>query len=125
MTISKNLNIGSHMLPTESGTAKLGDSSHKWVIDSSQLSTVAVSKGGTGKTSITSGSYLVGNGTGAVAEKTASQVYNDIKSYISIPSAYASGSGAPSTSQTAPIYIDTAKMNTSDPQADAIYIRIG
>lgn len=67
MAISTNLDIGSHMLPTESGAAKLGDSSHKWVIDSSQLSTVPVSKGGTGKASVTAGSYIVGNGTSAVA----------------------------------------------------------
>jgi len=40
--------------------------------------TVAVTNGGTGRTSATSGSYLIGNGTGALAEKTASQVKTDI-----------------------------------------------
>ena len=48
MAISKNLSIGSNLLPTESDQAKLGDASHKWVIDSSQLSTVPVANGGTG-----------------------------------------------------------------------------
>ena len=38
MAISKTLNVGSHVLPTESGSAKLGDSTHKWVIDASQIS---------------------------------------------------------------------------------------
>lgn len=40
--------------------------------------TTAVSHGGTGATTLTSGSYLVGNGTSAVALKTPAQVKEDI-----------------------------------------------
>ena len=47
-------------------------------LGSSRLPTVPVSKGGTGKTSLTSGRYLVGNGTNAVAEKTPANVLTDI-----------------------------------------------
>lgn len=36
--------------------------------------TVGVAKGGTGKASVTSGNFLVGNGTGAMTEKTPAQV---------------------------------------------------
>ena len=39
---------------------------------------LGIANGGTGKSSITSGNYLVGNGTGALAEKTPSQVLSDI-----------------------------------------------
>lgn len=48
MTMSKNINIGANLLPTQSGQAMLGDSSHRWVIDASQLSTVPIANGGTG-----------------------------------------------------------------------------
>lgn len=41
-----------------------------------QVRTVA--EGGTGKSSVTSGNYLVGNGTGALVEKTPAQVLEDI-----------------------------------------------
>ena len=47
-------------------------------LSSSRLPTVPVSKGGTGKTTLTSGRYLVGNGTNAVAEKTPANVLTDI-----------------------------------------------
>lgn len=47
-------------------------------LGSSRLPTVPVSKGGTGKTSLTSGRYLVGNGTNTVAEKTPANVLTDI-----------------------------------------------
>lgn len=40
--------------------------------------TLAVKNGGTGKTSITSGSYLVGNGTSALTEKIPEEVLADI-----------------------------------------------
>ena len=40
--------------------------------------TLAVGSGGTGKTSVTSGSYLMGNGTGALTEKTPAQVKTDL-----------------------------------------------
>jgi len=40
--------------------------------------TVAVNKGGTGKTTLTAGSYLVGNGTSAVALKTPAEVLANI-----------------------------------------------
>lgn len=43
-------------------------------LGSARLPTVPVSKGGTGKTSVTSGSFLIGNGTGAMTEKTNSEV---------------------------------------------------
>lgn len=44
--------------------------------------TVAVNKGGTGNTSLTSGSYLVGNGTSAVTLKTPDEVRADIGSPV-------------------------------------------
>ncbi len=42
------------------------------------LGTVPVSNGGTGLTSVTSGSYLTGNAAGAMLEKTPAQVKSDI-----------------------------------------------
>lgn len=45
---------------------------------SARLPTVPVSKGGTGRTTLTSGRYLAGNGTSAVTLKTAAQVASDI-----------------------------------------------
>lgn len=55
-----------------------------WIADlpkpsASDLSgTLGVSNGGTGKSSVTSGNYLVGNGTSAMTEKTPAQVLSDI-----------------------------------------------
>ena len=40
--------------------------------------TLSVNRGGTGTTSLTSGNYLRGNGTGAIQTRTASQVRSDI-----------------------------------------------
>lgn len=40
--------------------------------------TLGVARGGTGKATLTSGSYLIGNGTSAVALKTPAQVLSDI-----------------------------------------------
>lgn len=40
--------------------------------------TLPISKGGTGKTSVTAGNYLVGNGTNALAEKTPNAAANDL-----------------------------------------------
>lgn len=45
---------------------------------SARLPTVPVNKGGTGRTTLTSGRYLAGNGTSAVTLKTAAQVASDI-----------------------------------------------
>ena len=39
---------------------------------------IPISSGGTGKTSVTSGNYLVGNGTGALTEKTPNAVGNNV-----------------------------------------------
>ena len=47
-------------------------------LSSSRLPTVPVNKGGTGKTSLTSGRYLVGNDTGALIEKTPAEVLANI-----------------------------------------------
>ena len=47
-------------------------------LNSARLPTVPVSKGGTGKTSVTAGSYLAGDGTNAMVEKTPAQVLTDI-----------------------------------------------
>lgn len=41
--------------------------------------TLGVANGGTGRATLTSGSYLVGNGTGAVTLRTAAQVLSDIE----------------------------------------------
>ena len=40
--------------------------------------TISVARGGTGKESVTSGNYLVGNGTNAMTEKTPAEVLADI-----------------------------------------------
>lgn len=40
--------------------------------------TLPVNRGGTGKTSVTAGNYLVGNGTSALTEKTPKQVGNNV-----------------------------------------------
>lgn len=40
--------------------------------------TLGVANGGTGRATLTSGSYLVGNGTGAVTLRTAAQVLSNI-----------------------------------------------
>lgn len=45
---------------------------------SSITGTLSVGKGGTGKTTLDSGKYLVGNGTGAVSLKTGAEVLSDI-----------------------------------------------
>ena len=45
---------------------------------------VPASKGGTGKQSLTSGSYLVGNGTAAVQLKTPAQVREDIGTFFTV-----------------------------------------
>lgn len=58
-----------------------------WVVDNWLLpngedhyaNPVIVKNGGTGKTSVTSGSYLVGNGTGALQEKTPAEVLEHIE----------------------------------------------
>ena len=48
------------------------------MLASARLPTVPVSKGGIGKTSVTAGSYLAGDGTNAMIEKTPAQVLSDI-----------------------------------------------
>ncbi|WP_374001321.1 beta strand repeat-containing protein [Bdellovibrio bacteriovorus] len=54
------------------------------------LATVAVSKGGTGSTSLTAGGLIVGNGTGAVTSLVGGTAGNVV--YASGPAAWASGS---------------------------------
>lgn len=51
---------------------------HTHAADDIASGTLSVERGGTGKGSVTSGSYLVGNGTGAMTEKTAAQVLSHI-----------------------------------------------
>jgi len=53
-------------------------SSHNHAASNITSGTLSVSRGGTGKSSVTSGNYLVGNGTSALSEKTPSQVRTDI-----------------------------------------------
>ena len=53
-------------------------SSHNHSASNITSGTLGVARGGTGKSSVTSGSYLVGNGTGAMTEKTAAQVLSHI-----------------------------------------------
>ena len=52
--------------------------SHTHVFSSEITGTVSASRGGTGRDKLTSGSYLVGNGTSAVTLKTPSAVLTDI-----------------------------------------------
>src|SRR5690606_30261369 len=48
-------------------------------VDNVDAGTLAVEFGGTGRKTLTSGTYLVGNGTGSVALKTAEEVIADLK----------------------------------------------
>lgn len=59
----------------------LGSLATKNAVDLSDLPTVSVSKGGTGKTSLTSGEVLIGAGTGAITSKaiTDNQDKGDLK----------------------------------------------
>ncbi|MCY3022210.1 MAG: tail fiber domain-containing protein [Planctomycetota bacterium] len=67
-TIAANLagNVAGNVTGNISGTA------------ANVTGTVAVANGGTGKTAVTSGSYLVGNGAGTLNEKTTAQVKTDL-----------------------------------------------
>jgi hypothetical protein len=49
-----------------------------WIDPSGEPSLTLVPSGGTGRQTITSGSYLIGNGTSAINEKTPAQVLSDI-----------------------------------------------
>ena len=60
MAISKNLNVGAHLLPTETNAANLGDSTHKWKIDASQLTGSIPASTNSGVRSVAPGSS---NGT--------------------------------------------------------------
>lgn len=53
-------------------------STHKHTASDVESGIFSVQRGGTGKGSVTSGSYLVGNGTGTMTEKTPAQVLADI-----------------------------------------------
>lgn len=64
-------------LPTASGTDTYAISvtgNAATATDLASGSVLSVSKGGTGKSSVTSNNFLVGNGTGALVEKTPAQV---------------------------------------------------
>ena len=54
------------------------DTSHKHAAGDITSGTLGVARGGTGKSTLTSGSYLVGNGTSNVSLKTPSEVLFDI-----------------------------------------------
>ena len=54
------------------------DSNHSHAAENITSGTLAVARGGTGKSSVTSGNFLVGNGTGAMTEKTPAQVLSAI-----------------------------------------------
>lgn len=60
-----------HVHPTDTGRAA---SSHNHAASAINSGTLGVARGGTGKSSVTANSFLVGNGTSAMAEKTAAQV---------------------------------------------------
>lgn len=66
-----------------------------------------VTKGGTGKTSVTSGSYVVGNGTSAFSEKTPKAVGNNVLSSLD------EGTAALSTDNAVLITGDAAAANTT------------
>lgn len=78
--LAKSLNelasISPSSITTENPVQMMYYANRGWIID--QYSTVSVSGGGTGKNSLTSGSYLVGNGTSAVNLKTPAKVLSDI-----------------------------------------------
>ena len=54
------------------------NSNHSHAAENITSGTLAVARGGTGKSSVTSGNFLVGNGTGAMTEKTPAQVLSAI-----------------------------------------------
>ena len=53
-------------------------SAHKHAAGDIESGTLSVQRGGTGRGTVTAGSYLVGNGTGAMTEKTPAQVLEGI-----------------------------------------------
>lgn len=72
---STNPNMGNYGVPyTVSQTT--GSASFSKGITSDVA--IPISSGGTGKTSVTAGNYLVGNGTSALTEKTPKQVGNNV-----------------------------------------------
>lgn len=68
--------------------------------------TVYPRKGGTGKTSLTSGSYLVGNGTNAVNLKTPAEVLTDIGAAASDHTHTAADVGADASGSAAAVQVD-------------------
>lgn len=70
-SLSGNINLSA----SDVGAAS---ASHTHVFKDDITGTVAAGRGGTGRSSLTSGSYLVGNGTSAVTLKTPSAVLTDI-----------------------------------------------
>lgn len=67
-------NLGSTSTASFDGTAN---------VTSGVTGTLPVGNGGTGKSSVTSGNYLVGNGTSALAEKTPNDAANDLINALS------------------------------------------
>lgn len=83
--VENNAITSSHKISGSGATSVTADSSGNIIVTStdttslsSMTGTLGVGHGGTGKDSVTSGSYLVGNGTGALTEKTPSQVLTNI-----------------------------------------------
>ena len=57
-------------------------------LGSDRLPTVPVTKGGTGKTTVTANNFLVGNGTSAMQEKTPAEVFNLIGAHKIVSGVY-------------------------------------
>lgn len=67
--------LWSRLKPLLAGKA---DANHSHSATHITSGTLDVARGGTGKSSVTSGSYLVGNGTGAMVEQTPAEVLQAI-----------------------------------------------
>lgn len=82
----------------------------RWALQAFELtSTCDVRTGGTGKSSLTAGSYLVGNGTSAINLKTPAQVLADI---LAAPLASPALTGTP-TAPTAAVGTNTTQIATT------------
>ena len=71
-------NFNQRINETNTALQNKADSNHTHSASDITSGTLGVARGGTGKSSVTSGNFLVGNGTGALTEKTPAQVLSAI-----------------------------------------------
>lgn len=77
LTVNVNTKLSNDFIVGETSYYDIIDNSQQ-ISGGSEVGFIDVSKGGTGLTTVTSGNYLVGNGTSPFNEKTPAQVRADI-----------------------------------------------